>query len=281
MAPIGSFVLQGTAHLNSGPHPERARADAEVLLLHLLAKDKAWLMTHLDEELAEEMAANYLELLECRCKGEPIQYIIGETEFYGLPFRVTREVLIPRHETEHLIEKVIAMGARFSAPRIVDVGTGSGCIAISLAHLLPQAQISATDLSAAALAIAGENAKRNGADIRFLAGDLLAPVAGEQFDLIVSNPPYVPCADRATLSVEVRDYEPTIALFAGDDGLEVYRRLIPSAFEALVPGGSLLLEIGFGQSPAVTELLARAGFEQIVFSSDLQGIPRVVCARRP
>jgi release factor glutamine methyltransferase len=281
MSSLGSFVLHGTARLNSGPHPERARADAELLLLHLLGKNKAWLMTHLDGELAANTAARYIELLERRGKGEPIQYITGETEFYGLTFHVTRDVLIPRPETEHLVEKTVEQGAHFHGPRIVDIGTGSGAIAVALAHKLSRASITAIDLSAPALAVARRNAKQNDVSIRFLEGDLLAPVAGEHFDFIVSNPPYVPTVDRASLSVEVRDYEPAMALFAGDDGLEVYRNLIPAAFDALVPGGFLLLEIGYGQSPAIEELLSRSGFGQIEFTPDLQGIPRVACARRP
>jgi release factor glutamine methyltransferase len=281
VAPIGSFVLHGTARLNSGPHPERARADAELLLLHLLGKDKAWLMTHRDEELPANKAVFYTQLLERRREGEPIQYITGETEFYGLPFRVTRDVLIPRPETEHLVEKLLATAASFREPRIVDVGTGSGCIAVALAHKMPQARITAIDISAVALVVAQENAQSNGVAVRFLRGDLLAPVAGEHFDFVVSNPPYVPNADRASLSVEVRDFEPAMALFAGNDGLEVYRSLIPAAFDALNVGGCGLLEIGCGQSPAVAELLARSGFEQIEFAPDLQGILRVACARRP
>jgi release factor glutamine methyltransferase len=281
VAPIGDFVLHGTARLSFGPHPERARADAELLLLHLLGKDKAWLMAHRDEELAPAKAVLYTQLLERRREGEPVQYITGETEFYGLPFRITRDVLIPRPETEHLVEKVIALATNIHAPRIVDVGTGSGCIAVALANKLPQARITAIDLSAAALAVAQENAQRNSADVRFIEGDLLAPVAGERFDFVVSNPPYVPAADRTSLSVEVRDFEPAMALFAGDDGLEVYRSLIPAAFDALNPGGFVVLEIGYGQSLAITELLTRSGFAQIEFSSDLQGIPRVACARRP
>jgi release factor glutamine methyltransferase len=151
---------------------------------------------------------------------------------------------------------------------------------VALAHALPQVAITATDISARALAVARENAKLNEVSIRYLLGDLLAPVAGERFEFVVSNPPYVPEADRAALSVEVRDYEPALALFAGADGLEVYRRLIPAAFAALVPGGFVVLEIGFGQSPAIADLLAQTGFEQIEFIADLQGIPRVVCARR-
>jgi release factor glutamine methyltransferase len=272
---LGEFALK------DGPHPERARRDADVLLMHTLKKSRAWLMAHGDELLSDELFLSYTELLERRRRGEPIQYITGETEFYGLPFRVTPEVLIPRPETEHLVEKVIELAARFEQPRIVDVGTGSGAIAVALAHEWLSAVITAIDLSSSALAIARENAKRNEVDLRFLDGDLLAPVAGECFEIVVSNPPYVPSGDRATLSVEVREYEPALALFAGDDGLDVYCRLIPAAFGALVPGGYVALEIGYGQSKAITELLAKAGFEQIEFVPDLQGIPRVASARRP
>jgi release factor glutamine methyltransferase len=267
--------------LRDAPHPNRARTDAELLLLYVLEKNKAWLIAHGDELLSSDLSSSYFELLERRRRGEPIQYITGETEFYGLPFHVTPDVLIPRPETEHLVEKVLGLAANFSTPRIVDVGTGSGAIAVALAHHLPQAAITAIDLSASALAIARANAKRNGVAIRFLEGNLLAPVADEQFEIVVSNPPYVPASDRESLAVEVRDYEPALALFAGDDGLEVYRRLIPSAFAAVVPGGFIALEIGFGQSPAVSALLARSGFQQIEFIPDLQSIPRVACARRP
>ncbi len=327
----GGALRQGAARLARGPHPGRARRDAETLLLHLLGTGKAWLLAHAEAPLPGEPARRYAELLERRLRGEPIQYITGEAEFYGLPFRVTPDVLIPRPETEHLVEKAIAMARSFAAPRIVDVGTGSGAIAVTLAHALTQtaarqgdskgdsrdpskkgtgfspyilqteferalapeesltgfssatpAKITAIDLSAPALALAGENAARNGvaAQIRFLAGDLLAPVAGEAFELVVSNPPYVPAADRATLAVEVREYEPALALFAGEDGLEVYRRLIPVSFDALAPGGFLALEIGCGQQQAVAALLARSGFEAVEFLPDLQGIPRVACARR-
>jgi release factor glutamine methyltransferase len=271
----------GGLALKDGPHPGRARADAELLLMHTLDKSRSWLMAHGDELLQDDLIESYRELLERRSKGEPIQYITGETEFYGLPFLVTPAVLIPRPETEHLVEKVLELVAQFENPRIVDIGTGSGAIAVALAHELPHVRMTAVDLSAAALAVAEENAKRNEVSIRFLEGDLLTPVAGERFEFAVSNPPYVPATDRASLSVEVRDYEPSLALFAGDDGLEVYRRLIPAAFDALTPGGFAALEIGFGQSTAITRLLGGCGFEQIEFVSDLQGIPRVACARRP
>lgn len=192
-------------------------------------------------------------------------------------------MLIPRPETEHLVEKAIEAAKGFERPRIADVGTGSGAIAVALAHQLRDGEITAIDLSIAALAVARENAKRNAvADrIRFLEGDLMAPVCGEQFEIVVSNPPYVPNKDSVLMAVEVREYEPALALFAGDDGLEVYRRLIPAAYAALVPGGFFAAEMGFGQARDINSLLAGAGFEKIEFLPDLQGIPRVASARRP
>jgi release factor glutamine methyltransferase len=289
--------------LAEGSHPERARRDTEALLLHVLKKvapetnldtNLAWLIAHDGEPLAADAAVTFCDLIERRLAGEPIQYITGEAEFYGLPFHVNRDALIPRPETEHLVEMAIALaqklrqaGAipdpRIPSLRIVDVGTGSGAIAVALAHALPFAEITATDISTKVLAVAQSNAARNGfADrIRFLQGELLEPVMGEHFDIVVSNPPYVPESDRAILDVEVRDYEPAQALFAGEDGLQIYRRLIPAAFGALVPGGFVALEIGYGQQEAIHALLAGAGFNDIEFTADLQGIPRVAVARHP
>ena len=280
---LEEWLRKGEAHLSAGPHPERARQDAEALLLHVVRCERAALLVRWKEVLDAVEAASYLALLERRLAGEPIQYIIGETEFYGLPFRVTREVLIPRPETEHLVEKALELAVEFQPPRIVDVGAGSGAIAVALACKLSQAAVTATDLSSPALAIARQNAERNGVSsrIRFLRGDLLAPVKEEQFEIVVSNPPYVPAGDRAGLAVEVREYEPALALFAGGDGLDVFRRLIPAAFAALIPGGFVALEIGFGEAQAIAGLLMDAGFESIEFVPDLQNIPRVACARRP
>jgi release factor glutamine methyltransferase len=300
------WLKRGEDQLRAGPHPNRARHDAERLLLHLIGKNRAWLLAHHDDHFAGCTAIGYAGLLNRREKGEPLQYITGETEFYGLPFRVTPDVLIPRPETEHLVEKVLAVAAQLAlaqpqilgapsfprplrkgreseiapAPRILDLGTGSGAIAIALAHALPHAKIIATDISPSALAVAQENAARNNVSVRFLQGDLIAPVSGELFDIIVSNPPYIPEADRPTLSVEVRDYEPALALFAGDDGLNTYRRLIPAAFAALAFGGYLALEIGFDQSDAVQMLLATSGFTRTELTCDLQGFPRVLFAER-
>ena len=167
--------------------------------------------------------------------------------------------------------------------RILDVGTGSGAIIIALATCLPRATLTAIDISEPALDVARQNATRNNVAgrVRFLEGDLLSPVADEKFEIIASNPPYVPNTDRALISVEVREHEPHVALFGGHDGFEIYRRLIPAAYSALVPGGYLAFEFGFSQQPEIESLLASAGFEQIEFIQDLQGIPRIASARRP
>ena len=279
--------------LSEGPHPARARRDAETLLLDVLRQNSpqanlAWLLAHDGDSLAPDRAAAFCDAIERRLTGEPIQYITGEAEFYGLPFHVNRDALIPRPETELLVEKAIELAGKLGptsaipSPRIIDVGTGSGAIAVALARALPFAEITATDISAAALAVDRANPSRHGVGnrIRFLEGDLLAPVAGESFDLIVSNPPYVPESDRATLAVEVRNYEPAQALFAGGDGLAIYRRLLPESSKALAAGGILLLEIGFGQQQAMEALLEEEGFAGIEFIADLQGIPRVVVAQR-
>ena len=292
--PTLRFALDAAAKLLAeGPHPARARRDAETLLLDALRQNPpqanlAWLLAHDADPLAPDQAAAFCDAIERRLAGEPIQYITGEAEFYGLSFHVNRDVLIPRPETELLVEKAIELVGKLrrsnatSSPRIVNVGAGSGAIAVALAHKLPFAEITASEISAAALVVARANAARHGAAsrIRFLEGDLLAPVAGEQFDLIVSNPPYVPEADRATLDVEVRNFEPAQALFAGNDGLAIYRRLLPESFKALAAGGVLLLEIGFGQQQAVQSLLEKDGFTGIESFADLQGIPRAAVAQR-
>ena len=274
---------QAFARLELSPHPERAQLDAETLLLHVLGKNKAWLLAHREEEISPDRAARYDTLVERRYAGEPIQYITGQQEFYGLGFRVTPDVLIPRPETEHLVEKVLSLAASFQLLRIVDVGTGSGAIAVALAHLLPHAEITALDISAAALNQARANAEENRLPdrVRFVASDLLAAVATRKFEIVVSNPPYVPATDRESLSVEVRDFEPGLALFAGNDGLDIYRRLIPAAFAVLEPGGFLVMEIGYAQSQPIAELMTQAGFEEIEFVPDLKGIARAASGRRP
>jgi release factor glutamine methyltransferase len=256
-----------------------ARRDAELLLLHVTGLTRAHLLTHRADLLTAEQSRVYDAAIARRANEEPIQYITGVQEFYGRPFRVTRAVLIPRPETEHLVEAAITLPA--GAPRILDVGTGSGILAITLAHLLPKATVTATDISPAALAVARQNAADHEvADrIRFLESDLLAGLNGESFDLIVSNPPYVP--EDEPLEPQVANYEPRTALFAGPEGLALYRRLIPAAAAALDQDGHLLLEIGHRQASAVQELLASAHLTSIRFVPDLQGIPRIAVSRKP
>ncbi len=282
MASVAELLFDAAEHLRSGPHSDRNRADAELLLMHVLERNRAWVLTHAEAIPPGQLAARFIKLIERRYRGEPIQYIIGETEFYGLPFTVTPDVLIPRPDTEHLVEKALELARAIKQTRIVDVGTGSGAIAVTLAHELPEAEITAIDLSEAALQVARCNATRNGVEdrVRLLGGDLLAPVAGERFDLVVSNPPYIPDTDRALISVEVREFEPALALFGGEDGLAVHRRLLPAAYNALVSGGFIALEMGFSQAEAIEELLRKSGFVDIGVTADLQGIPRVASARR-
>jgi release factor glutamine methyltransferase len=281
---LRELVAEAEAKLKHSPHPDRARLDAETLLLHSLCQNRAWLITHWDDEAEPSAQSAYNDLVARRQTGEPIQYITGASEFFGLPFSVGPGVLIPRPETEHLVEEVIRLAALFDKAdlRIADIGTGSGIIAVAVAHALPQAHISAIDSSAQALAIAKENAEQNQlADrIAFFEGDLLAPLAGQSFDIIASNPPYIPTTDSESLSIEVREHEPHSALFAGNDGLDIYRRLIPDARELLTPGGWLVLEIGYGQQQAIEELLTAHRYSDIHFIADYQGIPRVVSARR-
>jgi release factor glutamine methyltransferase len=255
-----------------------ARRDAELLLLRTVGRDRAWLLTHSNAELTAEQQAQFDAWVERRTKHEPVQYILGQTEFYGLAMRVTPAVLIPRPETEHLVEAVFGKVSRHAKSRICDVGTGSGAIAVVLAHTLPQAEVTAVDCSVAALEIARQNAQFHGvADrVRLVESDLLVAVRDERFDIVVSNPPYV--ARSETLEPQVREWEPHGALFAGPTGLEVYRRLIPQAWDVLAPTGWLLLEIGHGQREALAHLLR--GWNNVEFVADLQGISRVAIAQR-
>jgi release factor glutamine methyltransferase len=269
-------LAHGTARLN---HLPTARRDAELLLLRTTGRDRAFLLTHPDTELTSAQQSTYEQWLTRRAQHEPIQYITGEQEFYGLTLRVTPDVLIPRPETEHLVEALLHRVPHDAPLRIADMGTGSGAIAIALAHHLPNASIIALDSSAPALIIARENAERhNLADrIRFLESDLLSAVPQEKFDALVSNPPYVP--ESEILEPQVRDFEPHSALYAGPSGLDIYQRLIPHAQQSLKPGGWLLLEIGHGQRDALANLLS--DWNKVEFIHDLQQIPRVAIARRP
>jgi len=283
MSTLRKILHEAEQQLLSGPHPERARLDAETILLHTLAQDRAWLLANRDEEADPCTQRTYTDLINRRLSGEPIQYITGQSEFFGLPFSVGPGVLIPRPETEHLVEEILRLATPLPLPKIADIGTGSGIIAVALAHSLPNAHVTAIDCSPQALAIARENAQSNQvADrINFLQGDLLTPLTGQQFDIIASNPPYIPTTDHDSLSIEVRDHEPHTALFAGEDGLEIYQRLIPEALPLLQPNGWLVLEIGHNQQSAIEQLLQSAGYSNIYFIPDYQSVPRVAAAQRP
>jgi release factor glutamine methyltransferase len=259
-----------------------ASRDAELLLLHTLQISRVTLLTRPGRELSTEQQALYRASIRRRLKQEPIQYITGEQEFYGLLLDVTPAVLIPRPETEHLVEAVLARLPKDVQLQIADIGTGSGAIAIALAVHLPQAEITALDLSPETLAVAAANARKHSVAnrVHIIESDLLSAVgqSGQSFDAIVSNPPYIPESDRATLHPQVRDHEPAAALFAGPDGLDLYRRLIPQAHGALKPNGLLALEIGHGQRKAIAVLLE--SWQEVSFVEDLQQIPRVVLARK-
>jgi release factor glutamine methyltransferase len=255
-----------------------ARRDAEMLLMHVAGCSRAEMMTHPERELTERQRDHYDAAILRRARQEPVQYILGTQEFYGRSFIVNRLVLIPRPETEHLVEAALAIRP---APRyILDVGTGSGILAITLALELPDAAVTATDISQPALAVAQQNARALSAErVRFVQSDLFTGTGEERFDCIVSNPPYV--ASGEVLEPQVREYEPAAALYAGEDGLAIYRRLIPRAFAHLEAGGHLLLEIGHGQRDAIRGMLEQSGFAEIGFVDDLQGVQRVATARRP
>ncbi len=258
------------------------RLNAEVLLMHTLGCDRAYLYAHPERELNEDELARYDEHLSERSRGVPSQYITGHQEFYGLDFIVGPGVLIPRPETEHLVEAVLDITNHIPpGPHIVDVGTGSGAIAIVIAHELPDAYVYATDISEEALEIARANATRLQVDddIEFRQADLLEGYADGKFDIVVSNPPYVGESEHDKVQLEVRKFEPHLAVFGGHEGLDIYRRLIPQAQRVLRPGRWLAMEIGYSQEAQVVTLLA--GWEEVRSIPDLQGIPRVIVARKP
>jgi release factor glutamine methyltransferase len=294
---IRTALREAIVRLESEGVPSAPLA-AELLLLHVVARDRAWLYAHPEAPLASEDWQRYFALIARRAAGTPVQHLTGQQEFWGLEFEVTPDVLIPRPETEHVVEVALErLSARRSETlRVADVGTGSGCLAVALACELPQARVFATDVSAAALAVARRNAARHGvaARIGFLECNLLdafsregasrertTNLAGDlAFDLIVSNPPYVALADAASLPREVREHEPAVALFAGEAGLDVYGPLVRQAERWLAPGGVLVLELGYNSAEHVRGLLSAAGLRDIEIANDLAGVARVASAIR-
>jgi release factor glutamine methyltransferase len=260
-----------------------ARLEAQLLLAHVLRCSRVQLYTAFDKPLAETELAGYRELIKRRLGGEPVAYLLGEQEFWALPFHVDASVLVPRPDTETLIEVARALRPDPAAPcRVLDLCTGSGAIAISLAKELPGAQVIATEVSPEAAAVARRNAERNAvADrVEVRVGDLFGPVAGERFDLIVANPPYIATAVIATLAPEVRR-EPLVALDGGPDGLAFYDRICADARAHLLPGGAIVLEHGYDQAEPVRARLEAAGFQQVTLVRDLGKNPRVTSGVLP
>ena len=274
---LKTALLQGVALLEDAAVPV-PRLTAEVLLSYALRRERVYLFAHPEQELREVEWLHYGRYLHERMKGKPTQYVTGRQEFYGREFRVTPDVLIPRPETEHVVEvalSVVPKNAR-GAGRLLDAGTGSGALAVTL-QLETGATAFATDISAAAAAVAARNAATLGAAVHFTVCDLMQAVADRSIDLIVSNPPYVPLKHREGLQREVRDWEPHIALFAGETGYEMYDRIVADAPRVLIPGGWLVMELGFGCADHVAGLLSSWRDSRI--EPDLAGIPRVIAAR--
>jgi release factor glutamine methyltransferase len=301
---IRTALKQAMAQLRAAKIASHTLA-AEVLMMHALERDRAWMYSHSEEILDPAIAQKYFALIARRAAGEPTQYVTGRQEFWGLDFEVTPAVLIPRPETEHVMEVALArLGERglkihldTGAPRqtlhLADVGTGSGCLAIALAYELPHAEIIATDISPAALEVARRNAMRLSvpphnlaARIQFIETDLLPPLPANNqtpiFDLIVSNPPYIADSESATLQREVRDHEPHIALFGGPTGTEIYTRLVAQTENQLRDRGILVLELGHNSAEPVRALFdaASSSWTNVSITLDLAGIPRVLAAER-
>ena len=264
------------ALLAAGIPPDEAAGDVEVLARHVLAWDLTQFAVRRHESVPGDFDVRFADLIARRARREPVSQIVGHREFWGLDFEVTRDVLTPRPETELIVEAAIASTPRDTQVLIVDVGTGSGCLAIALAAELPAASVIATDVSRSALAVARANAARHHVDdrIRFVEADLLASV--EDADLIVSNPPYVAVSEANALTPEVREYEPDVALFAGADGLGVYRRLLAAARIAIKTSGRLIVELGYNQAADVTAIARERGWDVVDTRRDLQGIERVM-----
>jgi release factor glutamine methyltransferase len=259
---------------------DNPRLDAELLLADVLGVERSRLYVDLDRALDDAERVGFDERIRRRGRREPLQRIRGTQEFFSREFEVDASVLIPRAETEVLVEVALARARGIDRPKILDVGTGSGAIAVTLALELPKARVSASDMSPGAIEAARANARRLAATVEFRRGHLVAPFSGERFDLIVSNPPYVPSGEMAALAPEVREHEPREALDGGVDGLEIYRGLAISVGEALEEGGGIVVEIGFGQREGVGALFAAAGYRVSRIDRDLAGIERVLTIDR-
>jgi release factor glutamine methyltransferase len=273
-------LLQWTTTFLTDKHAETPRLDAEVLLAHTLNVPRIALYTRFDEIASEETRARYRQLVKQRVEGTPVAYLVGFKEFYNLRFAVSPAVLIPRPETELVVLEAIRLAKAMTKPRVVDVGTGSGIMAVTLARYVPAAEVTAIDLSPDALVLAQQNATTLGVTsrIRFLQGDLLAPVADELFDMVMSNPPYIASEVMPVLPDSVKKFEPHLALDGGPGGLQVIEKLAVQAHGRLKSGGFLVLEIGYDQGKTVPDLLNKLGYDSINVQIDHAGHPRIVRA---
>jgi len=272
---VQTALLQGTKLLEEA-QVAVPRLTAEVLLAHAMHAERVYLFAHPERELREVEWIHYGRYLHERMMGKPTQYITKRQEFFGREFRVTPDVLIPRPETEHVVEAALRLAR--GAARILDVGTGSGALAVTL-QLETGAAVAATDISPAAAAVAQQNVRRLAASVDFVVCDLITAIRDRSFDLIVSNPPYVPLTQRQGLQREVRDWEPEVALFAGPSGFDLYDRLAADTPRVLRPGGWLIVELGFGTVSHVQDLFQN--WQDLTIQPDLAGIPRVLAARNP
>ena len=280
MITLAEVLRRSTDYLESHGS-STPRLDAELLLAHGLGLSRLELYTQFDRPLGEGELAECRELVRRRGTREPVAYVIGHWGFRRLDLMVDRRVLVPRPETELVVERCLQLLEGGERPAVVDVGTGSGAIALAVKDERPDARVTACDISVDALAVAAANAERLGLDVTFVQSDLLDQVEDGPFDLVVSNPPYVSAGEVDALEPEVAVHEPRLATVAGEDGLEVYRRLLPQAAERLAPGGWLVLECGAGQAAALVAELAGLGYGDAEVDRDLAGIDRVVWARRP
>jgi release factor glutamine methyltransferase len=272
-------ILAWTKDFLSVKGVENARLEAEWLLCAATGLDRVGLYVNYDKPLNADELARFRDMVSRRSRREPLQHILGTQEFCGFEFNVSPDVLIPRHDTEQLVFETVERSDATAS--IVDIGTGSGCVAITLAKRLPAATVTATDISPEALAVARSNAVLHSVRPEFIQGSLCTCLTGRTFDMIISNPPYIPTLDIYGLEPEVRDHDPRLALDGGADGLEIYRQLIPSAVDHLHPRGWLLVEIGAGQAADVTELFSSTGrFSEPFVSRDRQGIERVIGAQK-
>ena len=292
---IRSALKHGIARLRGADVPSETLA-AELLLLHTVKRDRSWLYAHPEAQLTENEVEIFQSLLDRRASGVPTQHLTGKQEFWGLEFEVNPDVLIPHPETEHVVEvaldRLAVRELRAGRPQksdgqgwtIADIGTGSGCIAIALAKELPRANFYALDISSAALETARRNATRHGVSdrVRFIDSNLLDAVRNSllSFDLIVSNPPYVGRRESESLPREVREHEPEIALYGGNEGYELYASLVSQSADYLKPGGSIVLELGHNSLPAVRPLFDSPNWTSVGVTNDLAGIPRVLAAER-